>query len=149
MSSPWCLQNLVDLTISFAGHSLFPPCLASASLAMSMANFDTHQSISLLSHQLLMRQTWSIIVVHNRSQHWVHSVTRTRPIDSWLDLFFFQIRNFLNKCLGEWHPISVVDSSNFVCFLFMTHGFMILNTVSLILSKGLSSGPIIWRRSNS
>lgn len=64
-------------------------------------------------------QVWFAIIFRDRSQPWVRIVVGTRPIDSWLDHFFSygEISH-----ISDWLydiSISVVNSSNLVCFLFM------------------------------
>lgn len=69
-----------------SGHSSFPPCMACASLAMSVAHSHAQWSIWLLSLQLLLQPTMIRLIISNHLNP--EYIAWQEESDSWLDPFF-------------------------------------------------------------
>lgn len=114
-------------------HNFFPHCLACASCRSLVLMPTVEFHCSLISYYC--NEQWSIIIVRDRSQHRIHSMTETWPIDYWLDPLF-SYRECSCTC-DQVHNISidVVDSSNFVCSSSWTRIYDLKQDLS-ILTKG-------------
>lgn len=123
--------NMVSVKLDGPNYLLWrvrvsSPCVAYASLAMSMAHSHAHWNISLLSRQLMLQP---MMICHHHpwslKPEYILWHEHDEMIIGWV--FLLLQRTFLNKWLGVWH-LNRYSWYFKLCLLPLhEHRFMILN----------------------